>query len=200
MKKVLLSLILCLGLFFSIPGFAAADCSTSPNFSFSTDFNKFVITNNDSKAPLKWGDYDRNDCVINKGQKLSHDYEYDPNGWKSYNIALGGKIIGTITIYGDKKTSVFIPVVSQQTPNPGFSIPVNQWAIGNIIVLPLYTEIHEYAGINYQITDLVVNSFWLVKITNGPNYVDDYTWWKIELANGRTGWVKQADPIPPLFK
>lgn len=199
MKKIFSGLIICLFLVLGFSSTASAtDCSVNgTNFSFSTNFNSLSITNNGNKAKLDWGD--GSSCVVENKKTISHDYAYNVDSWKSYNVSLENNVVGTITIYGSSKTSIFIPTTPQAPLNPSFSLPANDWKINNIVILPINTAIYEQAGVHFGVTNLSQDSYWLAKIIDGPKYVDTYTWWQIKLANGQTGWIKQVNPVFPLF-
>lgn len=158
----------------------------------NNDFNSLTVgINCSSKTKLDWGD---GTSVIVKGinQSVSHDYAYNVNSWKSYNLTLGSQLVGTLTIYDDaSKSSVLIT-------NPCYSvttteiIEINTWKIGSFIFLPLETVIKTGPANSYKTTITVTNSHWVAKIIDGPQYSGG-AWWKVELAGGKTGWVLQSD-------
>jgi len=175
----------------------------------NNDFNNLTVgINCSSKTKLDWGD---GSSVIVKGinQSVSHDYSYNINSWKSYNVTLGSQIVGTFTIYDDTtKSSVLTtnPCYSVTTteiidwndnntyvcPQTTKTIEINSWKIGSFVVLPLETVIKTGPANSYKTTITVTNSHWIAKIIDGPQYSGG-VWWKIELAGGKTGWVLQSD-------
>ena len=175
----------------------------------NNDFNSLTVgINCNSKTKLDWGD---GTSVVVKGinQSVSHDYSYNVNSWKSYNLTLGSQIVGTLTIYDDaSKSSVLItnPCYSVTTteiigwndnntyvyPSTTQTVEINSWKIGNFIVLPLETVIKTGPSNSYKTVATVTNSHWIAKIIDGPQYSGG-AWWKVELAGGKTGWVLQSD-------
>jgi len=172
----------------------------------NNNFNSLTVgINCSSKTKLDWGD---GSSVVVKGtnQSVSHDYSYNVNSWKSYNLTLGSQLVGTFTIYDDStKSSILITnsycdvtteVINWNDnavcPPTTQTIEVNNWKIGNFIILPLETVIKAGPANSYKTTITVINSHWVAKIIDGPQYSGG-AWWKIELANGKTGWIQQSN-------
>lgn len=207
-KKSLRILILlcCLSLLL-VPTFASANyCDNNQPFTFGNSFNHLVINNNGPKATLDWGD--GSSCMVERGNTVTHDYAYNVNGWKSYNVKLGGNAAGTITIYDNSKSSVFV-LANNHITNPPINICQppqttvssfcfqNEWNNGNYVIIPTGTVIYDTLKTNQKVLNLVQNSFWLVKITSGPSYFNGHTWYKIRLANNQEGWIIQtSNPSP----
>lgn len=192
-----------------------AICQTKVNVKGKTSSNQLSLITSDlnhltvqvncnSKTQLNWGD---GTSVNLKGNnRVSHDYAYNVKSYAGYTLTLGSgcnAITATFTIDDILKTSTLDNgssseitkiVTNTTTPYTGISLPANDWEIGNIVILPLNTEIHESSGDNFRVLNLVQNSFWLAKVISGPDYFDGTNWWQIQLANGQTGWVKEINP------
>jgi len=166
------------------------------------NFNKLTISASCyQKTKLDWGD--GTSVVLPKGnsQNINHDYSYNVKGYKIYTLTFG-TTTATFTIDDVAKGSVFTTAetptkVTSEIVNWTLSnsitstYPINNWGVGNLVTLDLNTEIREDAGMNYKIIKITSNSYWLVKIIDGPKFIGAYTWWKIQLANEQTGWIRQ---------
>lgn len=178
----------------------------------SLSLNKLAIEVDcyDYSLKLDWGDGTNVILSQGKGQIISHDYGYNVKGTKSYTISFGCIGVATVVINDNGTASTFTNInnwsqegcstitdwtVSNITPPPT-TTPINDWKINNTVTLNLNTEIRQGAGTDYQINTIVSGSYWLVKVIDGPKFIGRYTWWKIQAANGTTGWVRQdlADP------
>ncbi|MDD4136174.1 MAG: hypothetical protein PHN66_03835 [Candidatus Shapirobacteria bacterium] len=175
----------------------------------NNDFNSLTVgINCSSKTKLDWGD---GTSVVVKGinQSVSHDYAYNVNSWKSYNLTLGSQLVGTFTIYdGSTKNSILITNTCYSIttteiinwsdnniyicPQTTQTIEINSWKTGNFVILPLETVIKTGPAKSYKTAITVTNSHWIAKIIEGPRYSSGI-WWKIELAGGKTGWILQSD-------
>lgn len=180
--------------------------STNQIYLSSLNANKLKVTVDCYETLLVgWGDGTSVTLSPGLNQSTWHDYAY-PKKTNPYTITFNGNSVANVVVNSDK-TSTFTIVSDWPVPKSTFIVdwitnntPIsmtNDWKIGSIVVLNLGTKIYQGTGPQYQITNIVVNTYWVAKVIDGPYTYNNTIWWKIQLADGSTGFVDPAQANPP---